>query len=439
MKKKRNHFANAIIVNPKRYADAAGAQEARLFPYYAGYSAAFASTLLASLDLGSKPCILDPWNGSGITTHTARRFGYKTIGQDLNPVMVLVAKAELLAPQDVGRLIPLAQDILGKARRQQTRATKGDPLSDWMVPTTASFIRAIETQINVSLVSSGPYRRLRGRRDFDRTSSLAAFFYVVLFGVTRRLLNKFKATNPMWTKRPAKPHLRAKAYKKRVGALFLEEVRLLSGLLAVHSFLVTDRSRTCFVGLGNSERTSLKSRSIDMVLTSPPYCTRIDYAMATAIELAVLRFSAAEFDTLRRSLMGTSTVSAEEVMKTAAWGKTCNQFLRKLYAHTSKASKTYYFKNHLQYFASLYASIREISRVLKRNGKCVIVVQDSYYKDIHNDVPKIVVEMAYAHGLRLQRQETFVSARSMVDMNKKSRAYLSRRNTKESVLCFTYT
>ena len=123
----------------------------------------------------------------------------------------------------------------------------------------------------------------------------------------------------------------------------------------------------------------------------------------------------------------------------AAWGETCNRFLDKLYSHTSKASKTYYFKNHLQYFASLYASIREISRVLKRDGKCAMVVQDSYYKDIRNDVPKMVIEMARAHGLALQRQETFVSGRSMVGMNKKAREYISGRKTKESVLCFIRT
>ncbi|MEX2164985.1 MAG: hypothetical protein WD823_12190 [Sulfuricaulis sp.] len=437
--KKRNAFATAMIINPKRYADVGGAQEARLFPYYAGYSAAFASTLLASLDLSNKSSILDPWNGSGITTHTARRFGYKTIGLDLNPVMVLVARAELLSPQDVGRLVPLAHRILDKARKQHRRAAEDDPLTQWLAPTTASFMRAIEIEINSSLVSNTHYKRLINEKDFNRVSALAAFFYLVLFGVARGLLKKFKATNPMWIKSPAKPHQRTKANKKKVKTLFLDEVGLLSGLLAVHSFSVTDRSRTCSITLGNSESMPLKSRSISMVLTSPPYCTRIDYAMATAVELAVLGFNKADFDTLRRSLMGTSTVSARNFAQVTAWGETSNRFLDKLYSHASKASKTYYFKNHLQYFASLYASIREISRVLKRDGKCAMVVQDSYYKDIRNDVPKMVIEMARAHGLVLQRQETFVSGRSMVGMNRKAREYISGRKTKESVLCFVRT
>src|SRR3989442_4356824 len=103
-------FADALR-NPKRYADADGAQEARLFPYYAGYSAAFAGSLLASLNLPRRSCILDPWNGSGVTTNTARRFGYRAIGRDLNPAMVLISKAEQIDARYVGRLLSTARRI----------------------------------------------------------------------------------------------------------------------------------------------------------------------------------------------------------------------------------------------------------------------------------------------------------------------------------------
>lgn len=437
MKKKHGDFAKALIVNPKRYADAGGAQEARLFTYYAGYSSVFASTLLASLNLPSNACILDPWNGSGVTTRTARRFGYKTIGKDLNPVMVLIANAELLSPHDVGSLLPRAHDIMFRVRQQNRRSSETDPLCKWLVPSTASFIRAIEREIIESLVPRRNQRRLLLQGDFDNISSVAAFFYVALFGVTHTLLKKFRATNPMWIKSPAKPHLRISLGRWRLKSLFLDEVKSLSALLAVHSFYLSNRSQTCSISAGNSERLALRGRSVDMVLTSPPYCTRIDYAKATAVELAVLRYDDGKFDKLRRSLMGTSTVPSAEQAKDPSWGPTCNRFLSRIYRHTSKASKTYYFKNHLQYFSSLHASIREISRVLKPKGKCVIVVQDSYYKDIRNDVPKIVTEMAKARGLVLQRQEDFISGRSMVGMNKRAKEYVIGRKTKESVLCFT--
>jgi DNA modification methylase len=371
-------FADAVR-NPKRHADAGGAQESPLFPYYAGYSAAFAGSLLASLNLPRHSTILDPWNGSGVTTSTARRFGYEAIGRDLNPAMVVISRAEQTDPQYVGRLLPLARRIVANAHHRRPHPSDAEPLAEWIMPHTARVIRSIETEIRQTLVGRrSSSRRALSSRDVDNLSPLAAVYYVALFALTRKLLARFRPTNPMWIKKPRKPYLRAKADSHQIVDHFLAEVRAFSGLLAVHSFtspLPTRRS----LAVGNSEQLDVKSRSVDLVLTSPPYCTRIDYAQATAVELAVLGFRPLEFDHLRRSLMGTSTVSLGNHFVDPLWGQTCVRFLKRLYKHASKASQTYYFKNHVQYFASLFKSLHEISRVLKPRGQCVIVVQDSYY------------------------------------------------------------
>jgi hypothetical protein len=188
--------------------------------------------------------------------------------------------------------------------------------------------------------------------------------------------------------------------------------------------------------LGSSEAIPCPASSVDLVVGSPPYCTRIDYAVATAIELAILRYSDETFDALRRDLMGTSTVPASEVEPDRAWGRTCNWFLGQLYSHRSKASKTYYFKNHLQYFQSLYRSIQDIARILRPRGGCILVLQDSHYKEIHNNVPKIAEEMALESGLVLRRKCKFISTRSMVRVNKRAKKYLRSRKNVEAVLCF---
>lgn len=44
----------------------------------------------------------------------------------------------------------------------------------------------------------------------------------------------------------------------------------------------------CKVSLSDTVVTDIDADSVDFVLTSPPYCTRIDYTAATRIELAVL-------------------------------------------------------------------------------------------------------------------------------------------------------
>ncbi|WP_175149462.1 DNA methyltransferase [Paraburkholderia ultramafica] len=88
------------ISNPKLYKDLRTKQEARIFPYYAGFSNSFVHDLLTSLELRPESIIFDPWNGSGTTTQSALDLGHRAIGFDLNPAMVVVAKARMLSPLD---------------------------------------------------------------------------------------------------------------------------------------------------------------------------------------------------------------------------------------------------------------------------------------------------------------------------------------------------
>ena len=105
--------------------------------------------------------------------------------------------------------------------------------------------------------------------------------------------------------------------------------------------------------------------------------------------------------------------------------------------HPSKASSGYYYKTHLDYFDKMERSLSRLVKSLKVKGSAVLVVQDSYYKDLHNDLPKIIAEMANAAGLSLGRQVDFHSKRSMSGINSRARLYQRAIGAVESVLCFT--
>jgi len=66
----------------------------------------------------------------------------------------------------------------------------------------------------------------------------------------------------------------------------------------------------------------------------------------------------------------------------------------------------------------------------------VLVVQDSYYKDIHNDLPTIITEIGAHHGLTLGQSKAF-HLRSMSDINPGRQTYVRPSGATESVLCFT--
>lgn len=428
---------NLNILNPKRHQDTRGVEDKKIFPYYAGYSLTFADSLLQSMGLAPGSLLLDPWNGSGTSTMVAATQGVCATGFDLNPAMIVVAKASLVSSLDIDSLKPLGKAIAVHAYLAENDLHGlCDPLEQWFAPSSARSFRAISNEIFRTLVKedSAPievdYKAIAAK-----ATPLAAFFYVSLFRAARRLLLEYIPSNPTWVKKPASPNRRKLPGSEKIRQIFLEEIAQLVCALQGREKEIPEHLHID-LRIGNAESMDLETGSVDAIITSPPYCTRIDYAVATSIELAVLGCSEEQYGLLRRALTGTSTVPKKVIDPLAAWGATCNSFLEKVARHESKASKGYYLKNHIQYFDSLSKSIKEIGRVLRPTGRAVLVVQDSYYKDLLNDLPEIVNEMAFQSGLHLERRDDFVSEKNMARINKASKKYGTNRPATESVLSF---
>jgi hypothetical protein len=190
--------------------------------------------------------------------------------------------------------------------------------------------------------------------------------------------------------------------------------------------------------LTDATSTLIESNSVDIVLTSPPYCTRIDYTAATRIELAVL---APLLDytpqDLSRQMTGSVRVPNRTIDVAPQWGATCADFLEALRQHPSKASSGYYYRTHLDYFDKMHRSIGNLSAAIRPAGTAILVIQDSFYKNLHNDLPSIVSDFAASHGLDLVQRQDFYFRRSMAGINPRARAYNRRPGAIEAVLCFT--
>ncbi|PYV76863.1 MAG: hypothetical protein DMG97_03195, partial [Acidobacteria bacterium] len=405
------------------------------FPYYAGFSSEFAKQLVASSSLAKGSTVMDPWNGSGTTTSSAVLNGYKAIGFDLNPVMAVVAKARLLPQSEVASITPLLADILKKAALSKSTSVESDPLRIWFAPDAATIVRRIERAIYGLLVSA-----TEGRTALDaiqEMSCLATFFYVALFRAVRSLLHRFKGSNPTWTVRPCAASSRIRPAALKVRDCFASHVTemVLNSLAAPGKWGCRRADFT--IGVASSENLPVRRGVIDFVLSSPPYCTRIDYGVATSAELAVLGYPVdTRLRELRGRLIGTPTIHAETPDPTASWGNTCLALLERVRNHPSKAAKTYYYKTYVQYFAAMAQSFSEVGQCLKAQARCVLVVQDSYFKDTHIDLATIFAEIAFSASLKLRRQVDFPIGRTFGSINLRSRNYRKVSSATESVLCF---
>lgn len=416
----------STMPNPKRVLRRIAGRHS-WYSIYPGFSNEFAAWVLDALAVESGSVLLDPWNGSGTTTALAAQRGLLGIGVDLNPAMVVIARAKLLDPLDVDSIRPLSRQLLKlSVDRKSREVQKDEPLSLILANEGASAIRSIERSIRQLLMDPASDDKSEWLPDASKMSPLAAFFYVALFRASRTFLQKVTGTNPVWTRLNVPGQARPRPTASRVRDKFLEEVNNMLACEREGRPVARANAPAVVVDLGCSTDLSVASASVNFVLSSPPYCTRVDYAVAMLPELSILGLKRdSTFDELRRRLTGTTTVPKTCDFIDPAWGATCSKFLQSVKDHGSKASAGYYLKSHVRYFSDLSKSIGELKRVIAPGGQVVLVIQDSYYKEIHNDLPQIAIEMAKKFGFKHTMSRHFPLTRLIAASNPIVRRYRS--------------
>lgn len=420
--------------SPKR-----AASSTSWYPYYAAYSSDFVADALGLLDLSRNALVLDPWNGTGTTTVGARNAGYRAMGFDVNPALVIVAQGRHLHPKFLPRIPSLTSAIVNTHcwGRNDMKTRDLDPLAAWFDPETVGHLRSIEASI-VELLVPRQYRNNQPLTKIHPSwSTLASFFYVALFRTVRVHLANLRSSNPTWIKRPKDPADRVQLPRPVVETTFRAAVEALVQQVATNNCTHSPRRADLYLAVGSSEQLPLANHTVDAVVASPPYCTRIDYAVATAPELAILGYHHhTALKGLRDQMIGTPTMARPPKPVSPDWGKGCLTFLHRVRSHPSRASESYYFRYFTQYFDSLWCSLRELTRVAKNPAYCVIVVQDSFYKEIHNDLPLYCREMIQRLGWTIDHQFNFPIARTMAAVNRQSKTYRGASSAVESVLVF---
>ena len=297
------------------------------YQYYAGFSANFVLDALSAAE--AEPgvnLVLDPWNGGGTTTEVAAQQGFDAYGFDLNPVMIIVAKARTLRPDIRMSLVSLWEDILLRAETVDV-TFKNEPLLTWLGEDTAASIRRMEIAIQTVLIDAKSYQPLGTALSLSHVSSLAAFFYVALFKMLRTAVKSFRSSNPTWIKSAVTLDERINIPRITLKKMARDLVKNMCQDLALEtSQAARDTSPRTNINIEVASSCSLPMRkgSVDVVVTSPPYCTRIDYVVKTGPELALLGVGGSSvLRCLREGMIGTPTISDELPSRSPAWGKAC--------------------------------------------------------------------------------------------------------------------
>lgn len=197
--------------------------------------------------------------------------------------------------------------------------------------------------------------------------------------------------------------------------------------------LLPSRPSPILARLGDARALKLRDSCVDVVLTSPPYCTRIDYAKQTSFELAALaRLGERQAICLRKELMGTT--SLRDTSPGIQLPRSVRAVLERIRVHGSHRSAEYYYPNFRQYFEDAFRGVREIARVTRSGGRAILVLQNSYYKEIPIRLSDLFCELGRSAGLVSQVIVRKDVPRAMTSVNTRARKYRATRKYSEDLV-----
>ena len=158
---------------------------------------------------------------------------------------------------------------------------QGDPLNLWLQPCATLAVRRIENAIQEKLNLA--VAKIRQKSQPWNVSTEVAFFYIAIFRGLFRLSKKFRTSNPTWLKIPDGSDSRLCFDTSDFINLFKAEVsERLSSLEEEQSLIeLLGKIPNVRLDVASSEALEFQNQAADIVITSPPYCMWIDYAVST--------------------------------------------------------------------------------------------------------------------------------------------------------------
>jgi len=360
-------------------------------PFYASFSETFALKAIQSLAPDPNDLVFDPFVGSGTTLIAAMKLGLAARGNDLDPFACLLSRAKIAFKADPKDVRKLLQGSKAKKSKCQFPDAAREIFTEECLAYASAVFEKVLTRTDTD--SAGVLGTLLRDKQGAFDSEIVALVAVAIGGATASKL--IRGSNPTW-------------YRQAIAGEISEIAALREATLSTAELMLNDLAEAPPVSkldiiLTNSDlkdlRPSPRGRLHDIVLTSPPYLTRMDYVVKHLPHLLILSgLIQIDIDHLRRKMLGTPKI-VEKGSFNALWGRQCITCLDAIKSHESYASGNYYVWNYYQYFKTLYSCLVSMTSQLSPSARGLIVVQGSYYKDVPIDLSKIVVEMLENIGL----------------------------------------
>ena len=380
------------------------------------FSASFVSYVIERVGVpGGK--VLDPFAGSGTTLFSASESGLDAVGIELLPNAVAI--------MDVQRI--LRSTDLEKTGREisnfaSTFAWEGSgPISPFqhLTITQGAFPPGNETRLSRYLYDAD----LVDSPDTRQLLRFAAMCVLEDISYTRKDGQYLR-----WDRRAQRPSNRKSGFQKSDVQDFTIAIadkcrQMTEDIEAKVKSLEGYKDNgelgdvTIMYGSALNLLPSVEERSVDCIITSPPYCNRYDYTRTYALELAMLGVDDIQLKELRQSMLSCTVENKDKShlyyqqhtsYQDAKTAFESQELLHLVLLFLNACLQTKKLNNNgiprmvNNYFKELTSTVFECSRVLKAGAPLVLVNDNVRYQGVQIPVDLILSNIAYDAGFDIE-------------------------------------
>lgn len=345
--------------------------------------------------------VLDPMVGSGTTLVEARLTGRSAVGYDIDPLARLIAqvKTRLLVDATIEHAV---EQMVGRVRRDlrclrsarppravRQRATPPNfPNRDyWFLPEVTETLALISAHI----------------REAEISEAVRDFLWVAFSSLILAKNSVANARDIIHSRHHFRPHAQPPDVLGKFQSRLKRMRQQMAELCAQCRLL---EARDVHARLGDARALRLRAESVDLVFTSPPYVTALNYPRAHFLTVAWMQeVFGVDLEAYRQN--GVRYIGSERGALPRHFD--CDPQLARL-AITSQVLHTLAQTSHRhanltqRYFLDMRRVLREIGRVLKAGRHAILVVCPSHIRRINVPTHTMLAELGGAAGLRLKQE-----------------------------------
>lgn len=384
----------------------------RWFKYKEGFSSAFVEYILSLFgNPGSGQTVLDPFAGMGTTVTSSFQNGFHAIGIELLPPGILATKARIAASR-IDPVIFSNTIFTISALNLQEKIVPQKYFFKHLTITKGAFSE--ETELAIANI----------KKFIEEQCSNLEMKELLRFSVSSILEDvSFTRKDGQYLRWDSRSNRKLKS-KFSKGEIYEFKPRLIQKLKEIQkdiSQVKQNEINTTFNLIQGSCLTKMQEieeESIDIVITSPPYCNRYDYTRTYALELAFNGIDDNEIKKLRQTLLSATVENKSkynqlkdfysnnhksETFRSAVQSfrnqRALQEVLENLRLHKNVLNNKNIPDMVANYFFEMNFVIRELARSLKKGGKIIMVNDNVRYNGDEIPVDLILSEFARESGL----------------------------------------